>query len=750
MLAISSLAVAPMAQAQVRFAAPSSQFELAETVQVDRADGAALAHLERAKECLKAEQWDEAVETLRQVMENAEGKLLAVTPWRYVNLSDACQLQLAALPPEALKLYRRRVDPVAQKSYEEGLAGRDAKSLDKVVQQAFASSWGDKALMALGEIRLEEADFSAARWCFERILPVTTPPRPGVPGAPTRSTGYPDNWPGYPDSTLDPAAVRARLVLVSILEGSPSRAREELSEFVRLHGEARGRLGGREVRYSTALAELLNQSTLWPKAKPGPDWPTFAGSPARNAVAPELIDAAGIQWRATLRQPNPPPAGPQRSGVADDPVAPLLFFPAISEGRVFVADQAQVFGFRADSGQPAWGENGPSIYNTRVDPPLPGPGDRFGTPRFTVTVADGRLYARMGSPITNAPQQPAVPVAAGSIICLDLHAEGKQLWQIRAEEGWAFAGAPVVAGPRLFIAMRRIDIRPQAHVACFDAATGRMRWRRFICAAETPARDTLLECTNTLLTLAGGTLYVNTNLGAVASLSAEDGRINWLSLYPRVRSGNLARIDAHWQRDLNPCLFDHGRLYVAPADSPRVYALDAATGQVIWPGRAAGQPADRPAETPVQDPLDDVVHLLGVSGDCLIASGHKLYWIAIAGPRAGNIVHVWPEGQDKLGYGRGLLAGPSVLWPTREKIYVFDQQTARLKREIQLAPLGVRGGNLLVADGRLLIATPSELIVLATDGGTKKEPPAEVTKIRNPNLEIRNNFKIQTANDQRF
>ena len=49
-------------------------------------------------------------------------------------------------------------------------------------------------------------------------------------------------------------------------------------------------------------------------------------------------------------------------------------------------------------------------------------------------------------------------------------------------------------------------------------------------------------------------------------------------------------MDAHWQRDLNPCLFDHGRLYVAPADSPRVYALDAATGQILWPGRH-----DRPA-----------------------------------------------------------------------------------------------------------------------------------------------------------
>ena len=79
------------AQAQIRFTAPSSQFELSETVQFDRADGAALAHLERAKACLAEHQWDEAVETLRQVMENAEGKLLAVTPWRYVNLSDACQ-----------------------------------------------------------------------------------------------------------------------------------------------------------------------------------------------------------------------------------------------------------------------------------------------------------------------------------------------------------------------------------------------------------------------------------------------------------------------------------------------------------------------------------------------------------------------------------------------------------------------------------------------------------------------------------
>ena len=144
---------------------------------------------------------------------------------------------------------------------------------------------------------------------------------------------------------------------------------------------------------------------------------------------------------------------------------------------------------------------------------------------------------------------------------------------------------------------------------------------------------------------------------------------------------------------MKPCLFDHGRLYVAPADSPQVYAFDAETGQILWPGRRG----DQPANGPVQDPLDDVVHLLGVRGDYLIASGHRLYWINIAGPRAGNIAHVWPEGADRLGFGRGLLAGTQVFWPTREKIYVFDPQTARIEREIELGPLGVRGGNSVVA-----------------------------------------------------
>ena len=191
-------------------------------------------------------------------MENSEGKLLGVTELRWIGLSDACQMRLAALPPEALALYRSRVDPVARKWYEEGVRRRDHRLLSQVVRQAFASRWGDKALLALGEIALESGDFTAARWNWERILPAAPPP------------GVTNTWPGYPDTTLDPAMVRARLVLGLDSQGASERAREELAALVRLDGEARGRLGGTgsDVRLGLGRSRQTERALAGPDAQP--------------------------------------------------------------------------------------------------------------------------------------------------------------------------------------------------------------------------------------------------------------------------------------------------------------------------------------------------------------------------------------------------------------------------------------------------------------------------------------------------
>jgi hypothetical protein len=85
---------------------------------------------------------------------------------------------------------------------------------------------------------------------------------------------------------------------------------------------------------------------------------------------------------------------------------------------------------------------------------------------------------------------------------------------------------------------------------------------------------------------------------------------------------------------------------------------------------------------------------------------------------AGALGEAGQAAPSPRGLGRGTLAGDHVWFPTRESIFVFQQQPTRtdfgwqpkLVREIPLVPRGVTGGNLTIADGVLLIATGDRLV----------------------------------------
>ncbi len=225
-----------------------------------------------------------------------------------------------------------------------------------------------------------------------------------------------------------------------------------------------------------------------------------------------------------------------------------------------------------------------------------------------------------------------------------------------------------------------------------------------ICAAETRAGGQFEEMSHNLLTLEQGTLYCNTNLGAVAALSARDGRLQWVATYPRARSASPDGRDkrtAHLYRDLNPCIYYGGMLLVAPADCEAIFALDAASGETVWQSQLP----------------EDVVHLLGVGQGNLLASGDSLWWIDA---RRGKVLKHWPD-TTPLGYGRGLLTGDQVVWPTREALYVFDQAVSR-ERKIERDPIHLSedrasgGGNLLAADGVLLVSTSDRLYAFQQRG----------------------------------
>ena len=82
--------------------------------------------------------------------------------------------------------------------------------------------------------------------------------------------------------------------------------------------------------------------------------------------------------------------------------------------------------------------------------------------------------------------------------------------------------------------------------------------------------------------------------------------------------------------------------------------------------------------------------------------------------KTGKLLHAWPDsGKSLEGYGRGLLAGDLIYWPTQNEIQVLDQRTGlRAEPPIKLLETyHTKGGNLVAGDGYLIVAQADGLVV---------------------------------------
>ena len=212
-------------------AGPAARRELSPP-QVDLITSTTAARLEQVRALAADKNWDEAIDILQQLAADDSSRVVDLGDGRFVPLRTYCHRQLSRLPAEALTAYRRRVDPLAERWYVAGLKEHDERLLMRVVDELYCSSWGDDALLALGELALEQADYAAARRSWEQISPLLRDPFGRPLWIALRDIDLNAHWPlverrwrerpksptwlSYPDTNLNLADIRARLVLASV------------------------------------------------------------------------------------------------------------------------------------------------------------------------------------------------------------------------------------------------------------------------------------------------------------------------------------------------------------------------------------------------------------------------------------------------------------------------------------------------------------------------------------------------------
>lgn len=205
--------------------------------------------------------------------------------------------------------------------------------------------------------------------------------------------------------------------------------------------------------------------------------------------------------------------------------------PAVSDGRVFASTEERLFAFDATTGELEWAR-------TRPDEPF------FGG----IAVVDGTTYVARNSSVT------AHDVATGDVA-----------WS--ADVGLRVS--PSLTATSDVVAVGLVDGAESGGFAVLDAATGNRRWLFDVDAS-----------TYWPPTVAGSSVYVQSQTPEVVSLDASTGDVEWTF--------------AADEYPTSPTVVDDV-VYVLDQGSGTAYALAAASGQELW----SSDVGDRGAASPV-------------------------------------------------------------------------------------------------------------------------------------------------------
>ena len=523
----------------------------------------------------------------------------------YVPVAQVALSLLDGLSPEGVAIYRELYGEVARSRLERWLSRGDREGLERAAEDYPHTQAGFEAAVRLGDLLLEEGQIVRAANLWESVLP-----RAG-------------------DDVRLRLKILAALRLGGSLERSDAARRTILARLRELP------LGAEGLQKFHESLELLEESTPL-RVQDAPIAVTVDRSqhPAPPLVARRyLYEWDSPHWsRAGINRRYGPtsPLGGGGVNVFGPPVLrgavpALIFFPAYSAGTgTSSGDEA---GSLFLNGVHSFHRIGLGTGKLEADdyplmlperPELYRRGDRLGdyregseSPVYTAAVAPAALPSGESIVVTSfISHRVAHTEYLGYEITSDLPTRSlvafeeqsrRVVWratnlQIDGQsKPVSFTSPVLIADGKVCAFGWKQHGYLDGVLVALDLATGREQWHRSVISSQmetTMFGELGREPYAAALSEHEGTLYVATQLGAVAAVEADTGRILWLTTYDALDvqttmgTASIHR-DVYW--GVNPPLLVGETLIVTPRDSEWLYALHAGSstsarsgGEILW------------------------------------------------------------------------------------------------------------------------------------------------------------------------
>lgn len=623
--------------------------------------------LAKARTFVAQNRWREAAELLQKAADEMSDRVVK-TPDGYTGLRGYVTRMICDWPEEGIRTYRSLFEPVLQRELRE--LG-DTPSLDSAValfDQYFCTEGAAAMADGIAQVAIESGDLTLAQWVLRRVLNQH-------PAGRAHATRY-----------------ESLLVLILAMQGEPT------GEITARLGDTRLRWKGRDTTLSDAVGEISTEFSA-PSSSAGPDeWPFFAGNLQRNRDAQTSVDEPGLLWRYQVR---PPVNEPRTDGIIDglvragsETARALTIFPVVAGDLVYIQSHRDIAAVHRNSGAVAWvlrsddGDPEPTSYIDDV--PLGGE---------SPAVDEGRVFVALPTHDSTFYDYETARTVH-ELVGIDA-LTGTILWRNTQKNvdaqgtATAYDSAPLTRSGRVYIVSRkrRSFGFEDCYLDCYRAADGRLLFRTHLGSASTSALG-LRGATKSIAALHGDSVYVCTNLGTIASISAYSGGIQWLRLYERFRPDPSG---AGWPvRDgrivpFNPLIYSDDRLIALPTDSPKLFVFRASDGGII---------KDIPASK-----LADIHTIVGIHGDTICGIGDQAF--------CQNLNKDEPDWSARISeenpvVGRSIWAGADLFVPLRDglsRLRASDGQGAVLA----LGP-HYKGGNVLTMPEQILVAGSDEVL----------------------------------------